>query len=218
MSDNYCIDRKDYTPERCPGTDKSDLTPDSDSATSNRISDICKNSTCDSIEPKDGTCDMCPNCKSCWPEPGTNGGVYCINKNEKCPAGTSTKNRKYYFDTNGNRIYPGTSEEQEEDRHRKERDDIDTADTMDYTAEESEETAKAKEKNKKSKFLRDFQSIVHNELLNEQGMTTANSQEYLKDKARRHRHNMKPNQKRGCPDMSEYVRKDSIPCWGCTLE
>jgi hypothetical protein len=21
----------------------------------------------------------------------------------------------------------------------------------------------------------------------------------------------------GCPDMSEYIRKDSIPCWGCTL-
>jgi hypothetical protein len=177
---------------------------------------------------------MCPNCNSCWPEPGTNGGVYCINKNESCPAGTSTKNRKYYFDKNGNRIFPTTTDdemdekhatgllprtsEEQEARRRKAREYVDSGDTMDYTAEESEETAKAKEKNKKSKFLRDFQSIVHNELLNEQGMTTANSQEYLKDKANRRRHNMKPNQKRGCPDMSEYVRKDSIPCWGCTLE
>jgi len=208
-SDNHCIDRKDYTPELCPGTDDSDLAPSSD------VSNIC-NTSCDRIDPKNGTCDQCPNCKSCWPEPGTNGNINCINKTESCPAGTSTENRKYYFDTNGNRKYPTGPEEQE--ARRSERDAIDTADTMDYTNEESAETAKAKAKNNESKFLRDFQSIVHNEVLNEQGMTTANSQEYLRDKARRRKENMKPNRMRGCPDMSEYVRKDSIPCWGCTLD
>jgi len=241
---NTCIDRKDYTDERCPDTDPTDgLAPpgsnideDNDSsAQDSRISNICKNTSCDRIEPKDGTCDKCPNCKSCWPEPGTNGGVYCIKKNESCPAGTSTKNRKYYFDKNGNRIFPNTptntqtktakdvTPEEIEDALRrmeklhKENRNL-SSDDIDYSITESEETSVAKEKNRQAKFLQDFQSIVHNELLNEQGMTTANSQPYLKEKKDRLSANSKPNQKKGCPDMSEYVRKDSIPCWGCNLD
>jgi hypothetical protein len=100
--------------------------------------------------------------------------------------------------------------------HKRDEDTI--SDAIDYSITESEETAVAKEKNRQSKFLQDFQSIVHNELLNEQGMTTANSQPYLKEKKDRRSENMKPNQIKGCPDMSEYVRKDSIPCWGCNLD
>jgi len=87
-----------------------------------------------------------------------------------------------------------------------------------YVMNESNVTANAKQKNNQAKFLKDIQSIVHNEMLNQQGMTTANSQEYLRDKAQRRRENMKPNRIPGCPDMSDYIRKDSIPCWGCTLE
>ncbi len=26
-----------------------------------------------------------------------------------------------------------------------------------------------------------------------------------------------PNQNSGCPDMSQYIRMDEIPCWNCTL-
>lgn len=243
---NRCIDRKDYTAEMCPDTDLTDgastappgsnIDDDIDSSDQDgSISNICKNTSCDRIEPKDGTCDKCPNCKSCWPEPGTNGGVYCIKKNESCPAGTSTKNRKYYFDKNGNRIFPNTPtdtqtktakdvtpEEIEEALRRmeelhKENRNL-SSDDIDYSITESEETSIAKEKNRQAKFLQDFQSIVHNELLNEQGMTTANSQDYLREKKDRQSANSKPNQKKGCPDMSEYIRKDSIPCWGCNLE
>ena len=155
-SDNRCIDRKDYTPELCPGTDETKRNPNSPSSSD------------DDYRPSSSSSD-----------------------DDETP-------------------------DEREARHRRERDAIDSGDTIDYTTEESPESAKAKEKNSESKFLRDFQSIVHNELLNEQGMTTANSQEYLRDKARRRRENMKLNQKRGCPDMSEYIRKDSIPCWGCT--
>jgi hypothetical protein len=166
-SDNRCIDRKDYTPELCPGTDETKRNPNSSSSSD------------DDYKPS-----------------------------------SSSSDDDYRPSSSNNDETP----DEREARHRRERDAIDSGDTMDYTTEESAESAKAKEKNSESKFLRDFQSIVHNELLNEQGMTTANSQEYLRDKARRRRENMRPNQKCGCPDMSEYVRKDSIPCWGCTLE
>ena len=200
FSDNWCIPVNQFDEATCPGTDlelvreKRNGSPGDSSRNPNPQ---CAK-PCDAISPG-AKCDVCPSCHTT-----TKMGVsVCSNYDE----GEATSP-----------LDDEQEQEQQEDRRRREREDIDTADTMDYTAEESKETAKAKEKNKKSKFLRDFQSIVHNEVLNEQGMTTANSQEYLRDKARRRRHNMKPNQKRGCPDMSEYVRKDSIPCWGCTLE
>jgi hypothetical protein len=177
---------------------------------------------CSSIG-SESTCNGCAKCVTCvgTVDLGTStSDNKCINKSdytqEKCP-------NTLPFDMGGDDDdSPSSSDnavsKEQEERHRKEREAIDSADTMDYITEESPESAKAKEKNSRSKFLRDFKTIVHNELLNEQGMTTANSQEYLRDKARRRRENMKLNQKRGCPDMSEYVRKDSIPCWGCTLE
>ena len=170
---------------------------------------------CNSIGVLNSACEKCPNCKTCFPDSDTwvNGGQYkhgyCATPNEECPPGT--------YEKHATGLLPSTPEEREA-RHRRRREMIDSGDTMDYRMEDSSESANAKEKNNESKFLRDFQSIVHNELLNEQGMTTANSQQYLRDKARRRRENMKPNQKRGCPDMSEYVRKDSIPCWGCNLD
>jgi hypothetical protein len=180
----------------------------------------------------ESTCNRCEKCVTCVGKVDFSNSTSdntCIDKSdytqEKCP-------NTLPFDFGGNddpySSLPSDNDDpvpakdetpdEEEARHRKERDAIDTADTMDYTTEESPESAKAKIKNNQAKFLRDFQEIVHNEALNEQGMTTANSQEYLKDKVRRRRENMKPNQKRGCPDMSEYVRKDSIPCWGCNLD
>ena len=172
-------------------------------------------------------CDQCDNClwddvaKDCNPNPDLEGsdtdptdGLAPSGSNidetsdSSTPMNTQTKTAKD--------VTPEESLRRMEELHNKNRNL--PSDDIDYSITESEETSIAKEKNRQAKFLQDFQSIVHNELLNEQGMTTANSQPYLKEKKERLSANLKPNQKKGCPDMSEYVRKDSIPCWGCNLE
>lgn len=170
-SGNTCIDRKDYTDERCPDTD-----------------------------PTDGASTA---------PPGSN-----IDNDEGKNNEDDSETSKTIHPTG---VLPRTEEEMEEMRRRQKERPI-PFDMIDYSITESEETSIAKEKNRQAKFLQDFQSIVHNELLNEQGMTTANSQPYLKEKKDRLSANSKLNQKKGCPDMSEYVRKDSIPCWGCNLD
>uniref|UniRef100_A0A6C0API5 Uncharacterized protein n=1 Tax=viral metagenome TaxID=1070528 RepID=A0A6C0API5_9ZZZZ len=155
-------------------------------------------------------CNKCPTCVTCV---DSNSDMTCIDRKdysvEMCP-GTDPIDEETE-DSSEN-------ESRKEKRRSHKRDDDTISDAIDYSITESEETAVAKEKNRQSKFLQDFQSIVHNELLNEQGMTTANSQPYLKEKKDRRSKNMEPNQIKGCPDMSEYVRKDSIPCWGCNLD
>lgn len=88
----------------------------------------------------------------------------------------------------------------------------------------------------KSKLLQDIQQIVRNECMNEKLMTTAKSQDILKtDKNKdkesdsglcgsqiaeqQGREMAAKRPERPCPyDMNQYVRKDSIPCWGCTLD
>jgi hypothetical protein len=92
--------------------------------------------------------------------------------------------------------------------------------------------------------LQGIQKIIHNELLSQKGMTTGAQMAFLgeKKKARQEEEeeemdesNNSPSNhqghefKRDCakntgtrnscrvPDMSKYIRKDSIPCWGCTL-
>lgn len=168
------------------------------------------------IDRKDYTAEMCPDTDltdgASTAPPGSN-----IDNDDPSDSG---KNKEDDSDTSKiihpTGLLPRTEEEMEEIRRQKERSI--PSDLIDYSITESEETSIAKEKNRQSKFLHDVQSIVHNELLNEQGMTTANSQDYLREKKDRQSANSKPNQKKGCPDMSEYIRKDSIPCWGCNLE
>ena len=168
------------------------------------------------IDRKDYTAEMCPDTDltdgASTAPPGSN-----IDNDDPSDSG---KNKEDDSDTSKiihpTGLLPRTEEEMEEIRRQKERSI--PSDLIDYSITESEETSTAKEKNRQAKFLQDFQSIVHNELLNEQGMTTANSQDYLREKKDRQSANSKPNQKKGCPDMSEYIRKDSIPCWGCNLE
>ena len=84
--------------------------------------------------------------------------------------------------------------------------------------------------------LQDIQKIVHNELLSQKGMTTGAQMAFLgqkKDQSDEEDDSPSNHQgheyKRDCgkntgtrnssrvPDMSKYIRKDSIPCWGCTL-
>ena len=79
-------------------------------------------------------------------------------------------------------------------------------------------------------LLRDIQQIVHNELLQTKGMTTANAQPLFQAASKeRVLLSEDPSLQQGaehcnsrptyCPkDMSEYIRKDQIPCWGCTLD
>jgi hypothetical protein len=178
-------------------------------------------------------CNGCPSCISCVDR--TSGNT-CIDRKdytaEMCPDtdptdGASTAPPGSNIGSDDTSDYePSDSKKNKQDESSQKtrankihkRDEGTISDAIDYSITESEEAAVAKEKNRQAKFLQDFQSIVHNELLNEQGMTTANSQPYLKEKKDRLSANSKPNQTKGCPDMSEYVRKDSIPCWGCNLD
>ena len=88
--------------------------------------------------------------------------------------------------------------------------------------------------------LQGIQKIVHNALLNQKGMTTGAQMAFLGQKAgsdtgdeeyeednsdssspsnyqgREYTKDCPKNS--GKPDMSKYIRKDSIPCWGCNVE
>jgi hypothetical protein len=85
--------------------------------------------------------------------------------------------------------------------------------------------------------LQGIQKIVHNALLNQKGMTTGaqmaflgqkagsdtGDEEYEEDDSSPSNYQGKEYTKdcpknSGKPDMSKYIRKDSIPCWGCNVE
>lgn len=88
----------------------------------------------------------------------------------------------------------------------------------------------AAEKAERSGLLRDIQQIVHNELASYKGMTTASSQPMFQtaspdkvllsdDPSLQQGAELKAARPTYCPkDMSQYIRKDQIPCWGCTLD
>lgn len=176
-------------------------------------------------------CNSCAKCISCVGEvdlsnPGSDNR--CIDRKDYtadlCPGTDPSEGPASASDngpdvpTSGSDTQDDSSQDSTSSINIHTRDEGTISDDIDYSNTESEETSTAKEKNRQAKFLHDIQSIVHNELLNEQGMTTANSQDYLREKKERRSANSKPNQKKGCPDMSEYIRKDSIPCWGCNLD
>jgi hypothetical protein len=82
----------------------------------------------------------------------------------------------------------------------------------------------------RAKFLRDIQDIVRTELLATKQITTANSQPILSATAtptataigqiseHQGREAVTAREKACAKDMSQYIRKDSIPCWNCTLD
>lgn len=79
-------------------------------------------------------------------------------------------------------------------------------------------------------LLRDIQQIVRNEVLQTRGMTTANAQPLFQAASKEKvLLSEDPSLQQGaehcntrptfCPkDMSQYIRKDQIPCWGCTVD
>jgi hypothetical protein len=102
----------------------------------------------------------------------------------------------------------------------------------------------AMELKQKSDFLKDIQKIVKNELLADratqhvnrgqmdngqmdnsaQSASTMQGREYGRhshksecDNSDSDNSNDMDNGK-NCPDMSDYIKKDSIPCWGCSLD
>ena len=88
----------------------------------------------------------------------------------------------------------------------------------------------AADKSQRAALLRDIQQAVHNELASLKGMTTASSQPLFQtessnkvlmsdDPSLQQGAEMKAARPTYCPkDMSQYIRKDQIPCWGCTLD
>jgi len=78
--------------------------------------------------------------------------------------------------------------------------------------------------------MREVKSIIRNELLNNLGKTTGN-QLYFDDS--KGDNTVSPSTQQGSEyvdkkndrkcgpaamDMNQYIRKDSIPCWGCDIE
>jgi hypothetical protein len=101
-----------------------------------------------------------------------------------------------------------------------------TKDKTDYISQEHKDASKAQED---AISRRDVKDMIQNELLNKLGSTTAN-QMYFDDQEECDDCSS-PATQQGCEmdesnksrkrpqiDMNQYVRKDSIPCWGCNLE
>ena len=98
----------------------------------------------------------------------------------------------------------------------------------------SESTRKAKELNKRSGLLKDIQKVVRNELMvsrnttpvvsgQESAMTTSmtQGQEYENNCYKGTENRCPKNPDGTCPpipDMSNYIKKDGIPCWGCNID
>lgn len=95
----------------------------------------------------------------------------------------------------------------------------------------SQEQSAAQETQKRASLLRDIRQVVHNEMMRDRSMTTASSQPLFQTESKEsallsndpsllqgqeHSRATRPTY---CPkDMNEYIRKDSIPCYACTLD
>ena len=71
--------------------------------------------------------------------------------------------------------------------------------------------------NKQSNLLNDIQKIIHNEMLANRTLdiTVKNTGKNTENKSDT-QCNSSPDP--SAPDMSQYIRKDQIPCWGCSLD
>lgn len=94
----------------------------------------------------------------------------------------------------------------------------------------SPEQSTAAAKQKQSALLREIRTIVHNEVASELGRTTANSQPFYQLESKGNaivssdpsllqgRELESAKRPTWCPkNMDDYIRKDSIPCYGCNL-
>jgi hypothetical protein len=98
-----------------------------------------------------------------------------------------------------------------------------------YTSDEHEDADEIHDTHSKR---REIKSFIHNELLNNLGRTTGNRL-YFNDEDEDDDRNIsiarqqglehtRAKKDRNCGpnamDMNQYIRKDSIPCWGCDIE
>ena len=78
--------------------------------------------------------------------------------------------------------------------------------------------------NKQSNLLNDIQKIVHNEILMHRATdVSVKNPASKKKKANRNVSNVSCEAQdemkdEGTQDMSKYIKKDEIPCWGCSLD
>lgn len=94
----------------------------------------------------------------------------------------------------------------------------------------SPQQSAAQEAQNKASLLRDIRKVIHNEMMRDRSMTTANAQPMYQTESKgsallSNDPSLLQGQEHGrgrpswCPkDMNEYIRKDSIPCYGCTLD
>ena len=84
----------------------------------------------------------------------------------------------------------------------------------------------------KSELLKDIQKIVKNELLAnrlttpltknrayyDESTSTEQGKEYEYNCHKDKKDDCSKKSEESCPDMSKYIKKDDIPCWGCKLD
>jgi hypothetical protein len=95
---------------------------------------------------------------------------------------------------------------------------------------ESPEAKEAQQKQERAKLLRDIQQVVHNEVASQKSMTKGAQAFFQQNPDGSSTYSDgSPAEKQGCEmygvrpkwcpkDMNEYIRKDSIPCWNCSLD
>ena len=95
---------------------------------------------------------------------------------------------------------------------------------------ESPEAKEAQQKQERAKLLRDIQQVVHNEVASQKSMTKGAQAFFQQNPDGSSTYSDgSPSEKQGCEmygvrpkwcpkDMNEYIRKDSIPCWNCSLD
>jgi hypothetical protein len=77
--------------------------------------------------------------------------------------------------------------------------------------------------NKQSNMLNDIQKIVHNEMLLHRATDVsvknpASKKKKANNNASCVQNKMEIQNEMGTQDMSKYIKKDEIPCWGCSLD
>lgn len=84
--------------------------------------------------------------------------------------------------------------------------------------------AAAADAQQKTDFLSSVQKIIRNELLasrsTDKGVTSQHDQvpSISSQALSQGKEYSNAGHKTNCPDMDDYIKKDSIPCWGCALD
>ncbi len=100
----------------------------------------------------------------------------------------------------------------------------------------SDQAYQAMDKNQRAGLLRDIQKVIRNELIanralerlehdsddeeddEEESDATAQGQDYRKNSCKKEDECATNSQCDPLVDMTKYIRKDQIPCWGCNID